>query len=145
MRLTSAALMACTAALACLGAAPARADSAQPGRDVIQLTCDGQPLDLVTSPGHDGDNWGAAHLVNSGTLIPVSIQFLVYDDTAGITLDNEVLSHGSAHQQQGTIVCEDAEQSTLGEALPPGMQLPPGTALSDQVTQTFRVVAVPRP
>lgn len=144
MKLITTALAAMTVAGVCLGAAPAQAQEPG-GRDIIQLTCDGQPLTLRVSGGNDGDNWGAAHLVDGGTLIPASLEYLVYDDTAGITLDDEVLSHGQAHQHQQTIVCQDSEQATLGDALPPGMELPPGTATTDQITQTFRVVAVPRP
>lgn len=128
-----------------LAAAPAQAhEPASQGLQTVQLTCDGQPLTLRVSGGNDGDNWGVAR-VDDGTLIPVTLEYLVHDDTAGITLDDEVLSRGRAHGNQPTVTCEASEQAVLGDALPPGMELPPGTAADDVITQTFRVVAVPRP
>jgi hypothetical protein len=130
-----------------LAAAPAFAAEGQShvGRQATEMTCAGQPVTLLVAPGNGGDNWGAATIVDAGTLIPKTLEYLVYDDTIDATLDDDVISHGSAHAQQSTITCEVSERDVLGNVLPAGMELPPGTAATDAVTLAFRVVAVPRP
>lgn len=141
--------------LAAVGAAgPAQAaapqtapQSASPGGQLPQtFTCDGQPVTLLVAPGRQGNNWGAARVVDAGTLIPVTIEYLVVDDTAGITLDDEVVSHGGpAHAQQQTIVCSVSQSAVLGDVAPPDVELPPGVSSTDVVTMSMVVRAVPRP
>jgi hypothetical protein len=88
--------------LAVVGAAsPAHAAG---GRQLQSFTCAGEPVTIAVSPGNEGDNWGAPRVVDGRTLIPVSIEYLVRDDTAAITLDDEIVSHGGpAHAQQETV------------------------------------------
>lgn len=134
-------------ALATLAVAPAQAagNLDASGRQIMQMTCAGQPVTFLVAAGNDGDNWGAAKLLDGGTLIPKTLEYLVHDDTIAATLDDDVISRGGAHEQQSTITCEVSQTDSLEHVLPPGMELPPGTSLTDQITQTFRVVAVPKP
>jgi hypothetical protein len=116
------------------------------GRQLQTFTCAGEPVTIAVSPGNEGDNWGAARVVDGGTLIPVSIEYLVRDDTAAITLDDEIVSHGGpAHAQQETITCSVSETAVLGDVAPPDLELPPGVSSTDHVTMSMVVRAVPRP
>jgi hypothetical protein len=130
--------------LAAVGlAAPAHAAG---GRQLQTFTCAGEPVTIAVGPGNGGDNWGAGRIVDGGTLIPVSIEYLVQDDTAGITLDDEVVSHGGpAHANQETITCSVSESATLEDVAPPDLELPPGASGTDTVTMSMIVRAVPRP
>jgi hypothetical protein len=135
-------------ALAGFGAtAPAQATAPEAGGRLLQtFTCAGQPVTIAVSPGNQGDNWGAARVVDGGTLIPVSIEYLVQDETAAITLDDEVVSHGGpAHAHQQTITCAVSQTAVLGDVAPPDFELPAGASATDTVTMSMIVRAVPRP
>jgi hypothetical protein len=133
-------------ALVAAGAAtPAHAAGAG-GRVLQTFDCDGQETTFTVSTGNEGDNWGAARVVGGGTLIPVSLEYLVYDDTAALVLDDEIVQHGGpAHAQQPTVTCVVTEQAVLGDVAPPDFVLPDGVAASDLVTSALYVIAVPRP
>jgi hypothetical protein len=132
------------ALLAVAAAGPAHAEGAG-GRQLQTLMFAGEPVTIVVSTGNGGDNWGAARVVDGGTLIPVSIEYLVRDDTAGITLDDEVVSHGGpAHAHQQAITCSVSQSTILGEVAPPDVELPPGASGTDVVTMSMIVRAVPR-
>ena len=133
-------------ALVAAGAAtPAHAAGAG-GRVLQTFDCDGQDITIAVSSGNEGDNWGAARVVDGGTLIPASLEYLVYDDTAALVLDDEIVQHGGpAHARQPTVTCVVTEQAVLADVVPPDFVLPDGTALSDLVTLALRVTAVPRP
>jgi hypothetical protein len=130
--------------LAAVGlAAPAHAAG---GRQLQTFTCSGEPVTIAVAPGNQGDNWGAARVVDGGTLIPVSIEYLVQDETAAITLDDEVVSHGGpAHAHQQTITCVLSQNAVLGDVAPPDFELPLGASATDTVTMSMIVQAVPRP
>jgi len=131
--------------LALATAASATASSGQ-GRMTTDISCAGHPLTVTTAGGNDGNNWGAAQVDGDGHLVLASLEYRVDDDTAGVTLDDEVLSNGKAHEQQQTIVCEVAtEQATLGDVAPDGFVYPNGTAPTDTVTMSLHVTVVPRP
>jgi hypothetical protein len=141
-------LVAAIAALIPLALATAPSAVAAPGqgRTTTDITCDGQPLTVTTAGGNDGNNWGSAQVDGGGHLVLASLEYRVEDDTAGITLDDEVLSNGRAHGQQQTIVCEVATDSApLGDVAPPGFVYPEGTASTDTVTMSLHVTVVPRP
>lgn len=128
--------------LGLLAAGVATPAMAAGGRTTQEMTCDGQQVTLSVSPGHDGNNWGAAQVVGGGTLIPVSLEFRVYDDTAAMTLDDEVQQHGTAHSRQPTITCQVSQEAILRDVIPAGFVLPDGVALSDHITSSFIVTAV---
>jgi hypothetical protein len=131
-----------TAAGLALGAGSAVASPGAP----TQVTCDGSTLTVVTPSGNDGNNWGAARVVDGGHLVVASLEYAAYDDTAGVSLEDEVLSHGAAHENQQRVTCLVAsETATLGDLAPAGFSYPPGTAPTDLVTFSLRAVVVPRP
>ena len=81
-----------------------------------------------------------------GHLVLAALEYRVDDVTAGVTLDDEVLANGRAHEQQRTIVCEVAsKEATLGEIAPDGFDYPEGTAGTDKVVSSLHVTVVPRP
>jgi hypothetical protein len=130
-----------TAGLSLLGG-PAVASPGAP----IQVSCEGSTLTVVTPPGNDGNNWGAARVVDGGNLVLASLEYAAYDETASLSLEDEVLSHGAAHDNQESVTCLVAsETATLGDVVPAGFSYPPGTGPTDLVTFSLRVVVVPRP
>jgi hypothetical protein len=136
----------CTAAALVVGGGSAAVAAPSQGRTTMDVTCDGQVVTVTTPSGNDGDNWGAVQVSGGGHFLPVSLEYAVYDDTAAMFLDDEVLSHGGAHAHQRTISCVVAtEQAVLGDVVPPGFGYPAGVAPTDTVTMSLRAVVVPRP
>jgi hypothetical protein len=130
------------AALAVAGIAiPAQAA----GRTTQTFTCDGQQVTIQSAYGHDGDTWSAAQIVDAGTLVPVSFEYLAVDETANLVLDDETIQHGTAHAHQSTITCQTSTEFVLGDVTPPDVVLPPGVEPTDTVRMSFVVTAIPRP
>ncbi|MGZ4626579.1 MAG: hypothetical protein ACXV3S_09880 [Kineosporiaceae bacterium] len=120
--------------------------SAASGRLTQQVVCAGQPITIAVAPGNDGNNWGSAQVDGGGHLVLATLEYAVRDDTAGVVLDDEVLTHGKAHGQQDAVACDVAsEQFVLGDVAPPDFAYPPGTGPADTVTSTLRATVVPRP
>jgi hypothetical protein len=115
------------------------------GRTTQTFTCDGQQVTIRSAYGHDGDTWSAAQIVDAGTLVPVSFEYLALDETANLVLDDETIQHGTAHAHQSTITCETSTEFALGDVAPPDVVLPPGVEPTDTVKMSFVVTAVPRP
>jgi hypothetical protein len=114
-------LVAATAAMIPIALATAASAAASPGdgRTTMEVTCAGQVLTVTTAGGNDGDNWGAAQVSGDGHLVLAALEYRVDDETAGVTLDDEILANGKAHEQQQTIVCEVAtERAVLGDVAP---------------------------
>ena len=133
-------------ALALVAAGAATPAFASGGRILQTFACDGQDVTIAMAPGNQGDNWGAGRVVDGGVLIPVSLEYLVHDDTAELVLDDEVVQHGAgAHSGQQQVTCVVAEQAVLADVAPPGVDLPDGTAPTDLVTMSLLVTAVRRP
>jgi hypothetical protein len=131
--------------LAALGVAATGVPAQAAGRTTQTFTCAGQQVTIESAYGHDGDTWSAARIVDAGTLVPVSFEYLAVDETAGIVLDDETVQHGTAHAQQSTITCENSMEFVLGDDVPPDVVLPPGVEPTDTVRMSFVVTAVPRP
>ncbi len=101
-RAAAAAAAVATITLALPGAAFASADTPA-GRQTMQLDCAGLgTVTIVTPPASAHDNWSAAQIVGGDHFVPVSFTYLVYDDTAGVVLGDETVSHPAAHRQQST-------------------------------------------
>jgi hypothetical protein len=141
------ALAAAAAIVPMVLAGAATANAAAPrGRTTMDVVCDGQTLAVTTPSGNQGENWGAAQVAGDGHLVIASLEYAVYDDTAAMMLDDEVISHGRAHGQQRTTTCTvAAEQARLGDVAPPGFVYPSGTSATDLVTSSLRAVVVTRP
>jgi len=127
-------------ALACIGV-PAQAA----GRTTQTFTCDGQQVTIQSAYGHDGDTWSAAQIVDAGTLVPVSFEYVAVDETANLVLDDETIQHGTAHAHQSTITCQTSTEFVLGDVAPPDVVFPAGVEPTDIVTMSFVVTAVPLP
>lgn len=116
------------------------------GRTTMDVTCAGQTLTVTSPPGNGGNNWGAVQVSGGGHLVLVSLRYSVIDDTAGITLDDETLSHGAAHDQQQQVTCEVVtQQAIFGDLVDPSFVYPAGTAATDLLTMSVHAVVVPVP
>jgi hypothetical protein len=116
------------------------------GRTTMDVTCAGEVLTVTGPPGNDGNNWGAVQVSGGGHLVLVALRYSVIDDTAGIALDDETLSHGAAHAQQRQVTCEVvSQQAVLGEVVDSTFVYPAGTAPTDLVTMSVHAVVVPLP
>ena len=115
------------------------------GRTTETFTCGGQQVTIESAYGHDGNTWSAARILDAGTLVPVSFEYVAVDETADLVLDDETLQHGTAHAHQSTITCETSSEFVLGDVAPPDVVLPPGVEPTDTVRMSFVVTAVPRP
>ena len=114
------------------------------GTQEMQLTCDGSPVTVLTraNTSHADQNWAAAYIVDSGTIVPVSFAFSLYDDTVQRSLGDFTAAHPNAHHQQQTMTCTSSEQGLLSEFGPgPGGSFPENTSPTDVVTFTITVVA----
>jgi hypothetical protein len=142
------ALTAATAAMIPLAIATASSAMASPGygRTTMDITCAGRSITVTTAGGNDGNNWGAALVSGDGHLVLAGLEYRVDDVTAGVVLDDEVLTNGKAHGQQTTVPCEIAtQQARLGDVAPDGFDYPTGTAPTDQVTMSVRATVVALP
>jgi hypothetical protein len=78
--------------------------------------------------------------------VVAGLEYAAHDDTAGVSLEDEVLSHGAAHDNQQSVTCLVArETATLGDLVPADFDYPLGTASTDRVTFSLQAVVVPRP
>ena len=117
------------AALAVLiAAAPATASGpAAPGKELVDLNCEG--LGAITVSVAPGEGNSVGQIVGAtGHGIPVSFTFAVTDVTTGTLLfsDSESTGNGHAHLNQSTVNCtfvefEGAASDVFGDELPPGV------------------------
>jgi hypothetical protein len=142
---STAALAAVTlAAGAGVAALAAPANAAQ---STIPLTCDGQPLTVRVPTSHSSQNggWSVGQVVVGGTghLVPTAISGSLVDNGVTLFTFKQVKGGGNANHNQSTVTCTTSETGVLGDFLNPGDTLPPGTSLTDPVTFTLTVTAVP--
>jgi len=126
------------------GSAAAAAPSLQ------TLTCDGQQLTLRTTNNNSSEHggWSAAQIVAGGTghLVPIEFSGAAVDVTVGQTIFSfEQVKGNSAAAGQQTITCTQTEVGTLADFVDPSQPLPPGTALTDEVSFTLTAIAFHRP
>lgn len=149
--MTTRTLKAVIAAAACaaplLGTVPAlAAGGPTPSRGTMQLQCeDAGTVLVVTPPASAHDNWSAAQIIDGGHFVPVSFTYYVYDETANVVLGNDTVTHPHAHGQQETTTCRSDQSAMLGDLVPDGAPLPPGTEASDTVVLSFIATTVVRP
>jgi len=138
-------LIAAAVALIPLAVSPASTAAASPGhgRTTMDVTCAGDVITMTTAGGNEGNNWGAAQVSGGGHLVLAGLEYSVYDESAQLSLDDEVLTNGQAHKQQATVPCEIAtQQALLGAVAPAGFDYPTGTAPSDLDTMSVRATVV---
>jgi hypothetical protein len=131
--------------LALPGTASAAGD-APAARGTMQFDCAGLgAVTIVTPPAAAHENWSAAQIATGGHLVPVAFAYVVYDDTAGVTLDDETVTHAAAHTHQPTTSCVFSQTAVLGDIAPPDIPVPQGVAPSDTVTSSVIVTAIIKP
>ena len=98
---------------------------APPGKEIIELECDGIGLVPVSVQRGEGSQ-GAGQIVGEkGHGIPVALNFTLTDLTSGeVFSEPEVKGGGNAHPNQSTTKCEGIAfegeaESIFGEELPP--------------------------
>ncbi len=119
-------------------------------QQLIHLTCDGQPVTVRANTNHSSQHggWGSAKIVSGGSGVGSPIEFSgqVVDTTlmpnqTVFTFDAKK-GHGKAEHKQQTITCTETLTGTVGEFVPPAVQLPPGASRGDDATFTLTVIVV---
>jgi hypothetical protein len=116
------------AAAGVLTGTAAASGPAPPGKEIVELECEGiGPVTVSVNRNEHGN--GAGQIVGEkGHGIPVSFSFTLTDLSNGevFTEPAEVKGNGHAHPNQSTTNCkglafEGEAESILGEELPPGI------------------------
>jgi hypothetical protein len=119
---------------------------AAPGKETVQLTCDG--LGTITVSVQRGENAnGAGQIVDTqGHGIPVDATLTVTDLTTALVLGSETTAtgQGSGHPNQPATHCSGALfQGTAADFF--GTDLPPGVAPTNTVQLTIDGFAIVKP
>ena len=130
-------LLAATAAFGIVAATASASGPAAPGKELVQITCDG--LGMVTVAVQRGDNAnGAGQIVDmKGHGIPVENTFTLTDLTTATVLDTEVTTTGqNGHSNQPATYCSGVLlEGSASDFF--GSDLPPGVAPTDTVQLTL--------
>ena len=127
----------------------ALAGPAHAAQSAMPITCDGQQLTVRVNTNHSSQNggWGVGQVVAGGTghLVPTVISGSLVDNAINQTLFTfeQAKGGGNANHNQSTVACTASQTGVLGDFLDPGDTPPPGTSVSDPVTFTLMVTAVP--
>jgi hypothetical protein len=123
------------AALAVFTAGASASGPAPPGKDVIDLNCEGIGPVSVSVPPSDNNN-GAGQIVGvKGHGIPVAFTFTLTDVTTKTVIDSEssAVGGGHAHSNQATTTCSGVFFSGPASDFFGGGPLPPGVAPTDTI------------
>ena len=122
-------------ALSVLTAGAAASGPAAPGKEIINLTCEGiGPVTVSVQRGESSN--GAGQLVDErGHGIGVAFTFTVTDVTTGTVLESEssAAGGGNAHPNQATTTCSGVVFSGPASVFFGGGPLPPGVAATDTI------------
>ena len=113
------------AAMGVLTGTAAASGPAPPGKEIIEIECEGSPVTVSVQRNEHGQ--GAGQIVGEkGHGIPVSFNFTLTDLSSGEVIINEpeLKGGGNAHPNQSTTTCkgtafEGEAASIFGEELPP--------------------------
>ena len=150
MFLTKTLLVAAAFAGALLASPPAAASAsgpAAPGKEIIQITCDGPGAITVAVQRGDNAN-GAAQIVDAkGHVTPVQATFTLTDLTTSTVLETETTAtgQGKGHPSQPASHCfgvlfEGSASDYFGSS-----DLPPGVAPADTVQLTVDGIGIVKP
>jgi hypothetical protein len=140
-------LLAATAAASVFVGTAGASGPAAPGKQLVDLTCQGFEQPITVSVARGDDNNGAGQIVGvQGHGIPVSFTFTITDETTGEVLDSETaqVGGGHAHPNQTTTECS----GTLFEGPASdffGTDLPPGVSADDTILLTIDGFIVIKP
>ena len=126
------------------------AGPAHAAQTTIPVACNnGEQLTVRVNTNHSSENggWGVGQIVAGGTghLVPTAFSGSLVDNAINQTLFtfDQAKGGGNANHNQPTITCTASQTGVLGDFLNPGDTPPPGTSVSDPVTFTLIVTAVP--
>jgi hypothetical protein len=134
------------AALAMFTGGASASGPAPPGKDVIDLNCEGLGPITVSVPRSESNN-GVGQLVGAkGHGIPVAFTFTVTDVTTDTVLESEssAVGGGHAHPNQDTTSCS-AVFSAPASVFFEGDPLPPGVAPTDIIEASLDVEVIIKP
>jgi hypothetical protein len=140
-------LLAAAAGATVFAGTAAASGPAAPGKQLIELTCQGFEQPVTVSVARGDDNNGAGQIVGmQGHGIPVSFTFTITDETTAEVLDSETgqVGGGHAHPNQATTECS----GTLFEGSASdffGNDLPLGVSADDTLVVTIDIVVVIKP
>jgi hypothetical protein len=121
-------------------------DGMAAGRQTMQLDCAGVgTVTIETTPAVVQDSWSAAQLVGGGHFVPVAFRYVAYDETAGLALDDETVTHPAAHNKQATTTCSTSRTAQLGDIVPADAPLPSDVKATDTVRLSFIATVITRP
>ena len=133
-----------------LGAGLVAAAPASAAQETQVLDCGGTQITVRTPTQNSSEHggWSVGQVVSGGTghLIPTSFGFSAFDVTQGVSLfsGTQYKGGGNANANQAQITCTQTTTGVLADLLGPGEEPPPGVALTDTVTLTLTVTAVPK-
>ena len=118
---------------------------APPGKDVIDLNCEGIGPITVTVPPSESNNGVGQIVGQKGHGIGVSFTFIVTDVTTDTVLssDSSAVGGGHAHPNQPTVTCSGVLFSAPASAVV-GTDLPPGVAPTDTIEASIVVEVIPK-
>jgi hypothetical protein len=139
-------LLVATATAGIAATTAAASGPAAPGKELVQLTCDG--LGRITASVQRGENAnGAAQIVDAqGHGIPVEATLTLTDLTTSTVLGSEATAtgQGNGHPNQPATHCSGVlVQGPASDFF--GPDLPPGVALTDTLQLTIDGSAIIKP
>jgi hypothetical protein len=134
------------ATAATLAGAALASGPAAPGKQLLQLDCQGLGSITVSVPRGANAN-GVGQIVDAqGHGIPAAFVFTVTDVTQGFVIDTQTsaVGNGNAHHNQSTSDCTGVEFDDTASNIF-GTDLPPGVAPGDEILGTLDVQVVLKP
>ena len=134
------------AALAVFTGGASASGPAPPGKDVIDLNCEGIGAITVSVPRSE-NNSGVGQLVGAkGHGIAVAFTFTITDVTTNTVLESEseAVGGGHAHPNQATTTCSAVVFSGPASEFFEGGPLPPGVAPTDTIEASLSVEVIPK-
>jgi len=131
-------------ALALSTAGASASGPAPPGKDAIDLDCEGIGAVTISVPRAEDSN-GAGQLVGvKGHGILVTFSLTVTDLSTNTVLDSEfsAVGGGHAHPNQATTTCSAVFSASASEFF--GGELPPGVAADDIIEASLSVEVIPK-
>jgi len=132
------------AALAVFTAGASASGPAPPGKDLIDLNCEGIGAITVSVPRSENNN-GVGQLVGvKGHGIPVAFTFTITDVRTDTVLESEseAVGGGHAHSNQATTTCSAVLFSAPASEFFGGGPLPPGVLATDIIEASISVEVI---
>jgi len=143
--LSSSAIAATGLFAAAAAAAPPSKEGGPPGKETVEVECEGLGTVTVSAPRPEKSR-GAAQVVGQKLHgIPVSFSFTATDVTKGTVLfeENHESGNGHGHPNQTTTGCKASFEATAAQFFEgEGEELPEGVAPTDLIRAAFEVQVI---